>query len=176
MSSEVTSLRALAHPTRQQIVELLHERPSMTATECAGVLHLSPKTASYHLQTLASSGFVEEVPVPGRNRPWRLVAPAAPEQPATGRSLARKSVRERREESLLDGAADAITGVSGAWTETATVHTRVATMTPAEVDAWVDEIERVTSRHVRRSATPDGTARVAVRLLFCGFPTPKTPH
>src|SRR4051812_7753074 len=68
------ALRATAHPTRNRILELLRERPSMTATECAGILHLTPKTCSYHLQTLASSGLIEEVPTPGRNRPWRLIA------------------------------------------------------------------------------------------------------
>ena len=173
MSSDekVAALRALAHPTRTRIIELLRDRPSMTATECAGVLHLSPKTASYHLATLASSGLIEEISVPGRNRPWRLVAEATSERPAIGGERVRKAARDRREESLLDEAVEAITHAAPEWAEAVTVHTRIASMSPQEVLAWVDEIERVTSRHVRKAAIPDGSARAPVHLLFCGFPT-----
>jgi predicted ArsR family transcriptional regulator len=175
MSSHVAALRATAHPTRNRILELLRERSSMTATECAGILHLTPKTCSYHLQTLAASGLIEEVPTPGRNRPWRLAEPAVDDAPAApvasaGAAGARKAVRRRREETLLDVAGDAITTAPPDWTEAVVVHTRVATMTVAELTAWCDDVERVTSRHVRRSSIPDGTPRVPVNLLFVGYP------
>ena len=144
----------------------------MTATECAGILHLTPKTCSYHLQTLASSGLIEEVSTPGRNRPWQLVAGARAPQPAVT-SRARKAVRLRREESLLDDAADGVAAAPAEWTDAVTVHTRVATMTADELQAWCDEVERVTTRHVRRSSVPDAHERLGVQLLFCGFPTPR---
>jgi len=144
----------------------------MTATECAGILHLTPKTCSYHLQTLASSGLIEEVSTPGRNRPWQLVAGARGPQPAVA-SRARTAVRLRREESLLDDAAEGVAAAPAEWTEAVTVHTRVATMTAGELQAWCDEVERVTTRHVRRSSVPDVTERLGVQLLFCGFPTPQ---
>jgi DNA-binding transcriptional ArsR family regulator len=171
--SHRATLRATAHPTRNRILELLRERPSMTATECAGILHLTPKTCSYHLQTLASSGLIEEVATPGRNRPWRLVAadPILPAQVASaGAAGARKAVRRRREESLLDVAADAIPAAPPGWTDAVTVHKRVATMTVDELTAWYDEVERVTSRHVRKSSIPDGTPRLPVDLIFVGYP------
>jgi DNA-binding transcriptional ArsR family regulator len=167
MSSDVASLRALAHPTRTRIIALLRERPSMTATECAGVLHLTPKTCSYHLQTLASSGLIEEVPMSGRTRPWRLVADAAPPAP-TPRPT---SVRLRRESTLLEDAAQAIVTAPPEWAEAVTVHMRIATMTSQELIAWCDEVERVTSRHVRRAAIPDNDARVPVNLTFFGYPS-----
>lgn len=165
----------------------------MTATECAGMLHLTPKTCSYHLQTLASSGLIEEVPTPGRNRPWRL-APSATDSAGTpsddsnsagttsagtvstesvasaGAAGVRKAVRRRREDSLLDRAGDAIAAAPPGWTDAVTVHTRVAMMTVEELVAWYDEVERVTSRHVRRSSIPDGTPRMPVHLLFVGYP------
>ena len=169
MPSDVAALRALAHPTRTRIVALLRERASMTATECAGILHLTPKTCSYHLATLASSGLIEEIPMAGRNRPWRLTpdALATTDAPAP---IPRRSVRDRREESLLDAAAAAIGAAPAGWTEAATIHVRVATMTPDEVAAWCEEVERVTSRHVRRSGRPDVAGRAAVELMFVGFP------
>lgn len=185
MSSHVAALRAVAHPTRNRILELLAERTSMTATECAGVLHLTPKTCSYHLQTLASSGLIEEVPTPGRNRPWRLATPVNAAAPASistsngglpepvataGAADIRRAVRRRREDSLLDQAADAIAAAPPEWTAAATLHTRVATMSVHELAAWYEEVERVTSRHVRRSSVPDGTPRLPVHLLFVGYP------
>jgi DNA-binding transcriptional ArsR family regulator len=170
MSSDVASLRALAHPTRTRIVELLRERTSITATECAGILHLTPKTCSYHLSTLASSGMIEEIPMAGRNRPWRLVPGAVPGAAATP-SPERRSVRARREESLLDGAVAAIAAAPAEWAEAVTVHLRVATMTPDELAAWADEVERVTSRHVRRAGSADAAGRIPVHLVFVGYPS-----
>jgi hypothetical protein len=139
----------------------------MTATECAGILHLTPKTCSYHLLTLASSGLIEEVPVAGRNRPWRLVPGAVGATPQPPR----RSVRARREESLLGGATLAISAAPAEWAEAVTVHLRVATMTPDELAAWCDEVERVTSRHVRRAGVPEGAGRKPVQLVFVGYPS-----
>ncbi|HEY1485808.1 MAG TPA: helix-turn-helix domain-containing protein [Micromonosporaceae bacterium] len=165
--SSVHQMRALAHPTRTRILALLRDRPSMTATECAGILHLTPKTCSYHLQTLASSGLIREIPTSGRNRPWELVPDAVtpPPPPAT------KSVRTRREESILEHAARSVASAPVEWSEAVTLHMRVATMNPAEVAAWCDEVERVTSRHVRRAAIPDLAGRESVRLVFVGYPS-----
>src|SRR5690242_10331150 len=72
MPSDASALRATAHPTRLEILRLLGEHPALTATQCANLLGLSPKTCSYHLQTLAAAGWVEEMDAPGRLRPWRL--------------------------------------------------------------------------------------------------------
>lgn len=186
MSSERAELRALAHPTRVRIVELLRQHPSLTATECANMLHLTPKTCSFHLQTLAANGLVSEIAVSGRNRPWRLTSttkdPTAltgteiPTQPSPGPAARRTTraddVRLRREESLLQGAADAIAGsaADAAWSAVATVHSHPTTMTPDELAAWCDDVERLTRRHVRRSAGAADPARVPVDLIFLGAP------
>ncbi|UYM06045.1 ArsR/SmtB family transcription factor [Solicola gregarius] len=57
MSLEVSSLRALAHPVRLQILSLL-TGSAMSATELAGELDISQANASYHLRALASAGYV----------------------------------------------------------------------------------------------------------------------
>lgn len=182
MPSDMTRLRALAHPTRTRIVSLLRERSSMTATECAGILRLSPKTCSYHLQTLAASGLVEEVPTRGRNRPWRLSdrhqdqAPNGPAVPEPADQ--RRTVLRRRETSLLADAAEAIGDAPPDWAADATVHTRLASFSPAELRAWYEDVERITSRHVRRAAQPTlhpPADRLPVRLLFYGYPDGTRP-
>jgi DNA-binding transcriptional ArsR family regulator len=67
-------MRALAHPARIAILQHLALDGPATATECAGVVGMSPSACSYHLRALARYGVVEEDPASaadGRQRPWR---------------------------------------------------------------------------------------------------------
>ncbi|BBH65664.1 transcriptional regulator [Actinoplanes sp. OR16] len=72
--SDARTLRALAHPARIEIVDhLTATGAAMTATECAGLVGLSPSATSYHLRELAKYGLVEQAPSQGdgRERRWR---------------------------------------------------------------------------------------------------------
>jgi len=69
---DARALRALAHPTRLTLLELLARERSLTATQAAGLLGESSASASYHLRQLAKYGFVEQAEKGrGRERPWR---------------------------------------------------------------------------------------------------------
>lgn len=68
------AIRALAHPLRIDLVELLGGGP-MTAAECARALGNTQANCSFHLRQLAKYGFVAEAP-PGpdrRERRWQLL-------------------------------------------------------------------------------------------------------
>jgi DNA-binding transcriptional ArsR family regulator len=65
------AMRALAHPVRLELLELLAEGP-LTATEAGERVGESPANASFHLRQLAKYGFVEEAGTQGRRRPWKL--------------------------------------------------------------------------------------------------------
>jgi hypothetical protein len=70
------ALRALAHPLRWKLLDLLGSELSATATRCAEVLGESVASCSYHLGVLAKYGYIELVPdQPGREKPWRLTSP-----------------------------------------------------------------------------------------------------
>src|SRR4030088_3589210 len=72
-TTDPRALRALAHPLRLRLLELLVLRGPMTATEAADLLGESPANCSFHLRTLAKYGYVEEAGGGrGRQRPWRL--------------------------------------------------------------------------------------------------------
>jgi predicted ArsR family transcriptional regulator len=75
-SSEIRdpkALRALAHPLRWRLIDVLGTEGQATATRCAAVLRESVASCSYHLNTLAKYGFVEVSPGgQGREKPWRL--------------------------------------------------------------------------------------------------------
>jgi DNA-binding transcriptional ArsR family regulator len=64
-------LRALAHPVRLRLLQVLYERGTATATELAEPVGESPSNCSWHLRQLAKYGFVEEAGGTGRQRPWR---------------------------------------------------------------------------------------------------------
>jgi DNA-binding transcriptional ArsR family regulator len=69
-------MRAMAHPARLALLEHLRNSGPATATECAGVVGLSPSATSYHLRALARAGLVEAAPGrgDGRERLWRIIA------------------------------------------------------------------------------------------------------
>jgi hypothetical protein len=67
------ALRALAHPLRWKLIDLLNSEQSATATRCAEVLGESVASCGYHLGILAKYGYVEPAPDrAGREKPWRL--------------------------------------------------------------------------------------------------------
>ncbi|MGO9295794.1 MAG: ArsR/SmtB family transcription factor [Streptosporangiaceae bacterium] len=70
------ALRALAHPLRWKLIDVLGSENGATATRCAELLGESVASCSYHLGMLAKYGYIEEVPDrPGREKPWRLTRP-----------------------------------------------------------------------------------------------------
>src|ERR1035441_5615534 len=67
-------LRALAHPVRLALLEVLAGAGALTATQAGELIGESPTTCSFHFRQLAKYGFVEEAGGgSGRNRPWRRV-------------------------------------------------------------------------------------------------------
>ena len=75
--SDPQVMRALAHPARIEIVEYLNSSgASVTATEMAEMVGLSPSASSYHLRELAKYGLVEHAPSrgDGRERVWRATS------------------------------------------------------------------------------------------------------
>lgn len=66
-------LKALAHPLRVQLLELLADEGPATASSLGRAVDQTSGTTSYHLRRLADVGLVEEVPEmgTGRDRFWR---------------------------------------------------------------------------------------------------------
>jgi DNA-binding transcriptional ArsR family regulator len=66
------AMRALAHPVRLALLEVLADEGQLTATEAGERVGESPANASFHLRQLAKYGFVEEAEGgTGRKRPWK---------------------------------------------------------------------------------------------------------
>src|SRR5690606_35097379 len=71
--SDPARIRALAHPTRLKLLEILGGVEDATATECAPLVGESVASCSFHLRMLAKYGYVEPAERRGREKPWRLV-------------------------------------------------------------------------------------------------------
>ncbi len=77
-------IRALAHPIRLALLEMLGDVVDATATECAEQVGESVASASFHLRQLEKYGYIERAEPRGREKPWRLVARQWGAAPAPG--------------------------------------------------------------------------------------------
>ncbi|MFI7674224.1 helix-turn-helix domain-containing protein [Actinophytocola sp. NPDC049390] len=69
------ALRALAHPVRWKLLEIIGREGTATATQCAQETGESVANCSYHLNLLAKYRYVEKAEGgQGREKPWRLLS------------------------------------------------------------------------------------------------------
>ncbi|MDG4840267.1 helix-turn-helix domain-containing protein [Micromonospora sp. WMMD967] len=179
--TDVEGLRALAHPARLRILDLLRVHDRLTASECAAQLKLSPKSCSYHLHVLAKQGLVEQGPPLAedtRQRPWQrrfdeVLMPLPGKNGGADSDNARTdAIRAAARHDLglfLSFLASPQAG-SDDWASSTTVHTRTALMTPAELRAWGEAVEDITRRHVEKATRTRRDGRGPVRLAVRGFP------
>lgn len=67
------TMRALAHPLRLTLFELVMREGTLTSTSASELTGESTGSCSFHLRQLAKYGFIEEAPGgKGRERPWRV--------------------------------------------------------------------------------------------------------
>jgi Helix-turn-helix domain len=68
------ALRALAHPLRWKLLEIVGREGTATATECANQTGESVANCSYHLNMLAKYNYVQQAAGGhGREKPWQAV-------------------------------------------------------------------------------------------------------
>ena len=72
-TSDPERIRALAHPVRLALIDLIQEG-EMTASECAARLGQTVANCSFHLRVLEKAGFIERAEARGREKPWRTAS------------------------------------------------------------------------------------------------------
>ena len=92
------TLRALAHPLRWKLIDLLGSETTATATRCAEVLGESEASCSYHLRILAKYGYITRAAsTESREKPWQLTRPDQnlfPAEPDAGTARAAEAAVE----------------------------------------------------------------------------------
>lgn len=154
-------IRALAHPVRLDLIELIDELGEATATQCAERLGETVANCSFHLRVLAKAGFIEPAPARGREKPWRPAAEGGrrmsiePGNPASRLAVAEVAslsmVREvERVRSFIQQQPDPPPG----WEDTVTVTTHGFWATADELREVVDQLATLTDRFAGRSKDP----------------------
>jgi predicted ArsR family transcriptional regulator len=175
--SDPRELRALAHPVRLSLLEVLAEHGPMTATSAAEHVGESPSSCSWHLRQLAKFGFVEEAgTASGRRRPWQLTSYGLSftvddtqdaETQAAGRALERLFA-----DRYLDRAARGLQtrpSLPTAWQRATGTHQFLLHVTPQELEELNDEVLAVLSRFHDRALDPalrPADARTVEAVMF----------
>jgi hypothetical protein len=154
-------LRALAHPIRWKLIDLLESEREATATRCAEVLGESEASCSYHLGILGKYGYIERVPGRlGKEKPWRLVSGSQDLLPPgldTEGTLAAEAAVEVFLDHELTRLKDRARrhGLEPAeWREASRVIGATTWMTAAELHEISDQLTRLVTMHEERAADP----------------------
>jgi DNA-binding transcriptional ArsR family regulator len=178
--TDATVMRALAHPTRIELHELIAREGELTATQAGERLGLTPANVSYHLRQLARYGFIEEgSSVPGRARPWRVRSAghawdgigADAETNAAASALTavflERDIARLREWLEREPAADPDWRRAAFLSESLLYLTREEL---AEVGRMTTELLLTFAERIDPALRPDGST--PVQVLAAGFPLP----
>ncbi|MFI6920851.1 ArsR/SmtB family transcription factor [Nonomuraea spiralis] len=170
---DAKGLRALAHPVRVQLVDLLRKHGPSTATRLAEHLGVNSGTASYHLRRLGAAGFVEEDTERGnaRERWWRSVhhitrltddqlAEQEPEAVLAYMQSIAALYNLRTQRTLNE-----LQTMPGQWRRVLDLSSIALRLTPQEAQRLREELEEVVSRYrpdLPGAAAPEGAARVSL--------------
>lgn len=182
--TDARAMRALAHPLRVALLEAVRRDGEITATRAAELLGESPGNMSWHLQTLAKYGFVEETGEGrGRSRPWRATrdgerfddGEADLDTTVAGEALARTIV-DRIFGQLREWLSRSAS-YPAKWRRAGFMTNSLKYLTPDELNAIMEEIVAIYDRYADRddkAKRPAGA--LPVRLYAHGHPLPPTPE
>ncbi|MFD4713931.1 hypothetical protein ACFWN5_30205 [Streptomyces sp. NPDC058430] len=180
--SDLSALKALAQPRRQQILQHLTLHGPATSAMLARTLGLNTGATSYHLRELARYGFAEESStqgrsVGGRERWWRAVPGDRRFPPRSRQNPETRLVMD--ELNHLSYAADLELFEQlqrqgqdlGEWADAYPYSRGTMRLTLPELRTFFEEFIALLNRYKRPdSETPDGARTVLTRLL--AFPAP----
>lgn len=179
------ALRALAHPLRIRILDLLPIRGPLTASKLGEIVGESSGSTSYHLRQLAKHGLVREVEGKGtaRERWWERtpggfsISSAGKDSPA-GRQTAEAvnmeflRLRNERVMAFVRAGQEVDDETLESWLGTATFVTVNKWATPEQAKAVVEAWERFAAEHLDPLSRQEGVpGAVPFEIHFDVFPT-----
>jgi DNA-binding transcriptional ArsR family regulator len=182
--TDTAVLKALAHPLRLRLYELLSARGPATATQLGRHVDEAAGLLSYHLRQLAVHGYVEEAPElasDGRERWWRVVPGGISWSTADflgepgGRAVAGTAERMLlgRQLDRLQQYTERQDAWGPDWVDAAIGTDALLRLTPDELRAFGAEIQAVVSRWANRDVPTDdagGAERADVFAFVHAFP------
>ena len=170
------ALRALSHPLRVRIFDILAHEGPQTASTLAEILGESSGATSYHLRSLASHDLIREARnnQGGRERWWErpeggiVYDSRAVQGSPAGEAALQVAVAEamrRRHEELMDYFGSGIDKESPEWVDASASTTSGISMTAEQTTALIRKIEAVIDEAAEtyRDQKGEGVRRVSVR-------------
>ena len=183
------ALRALAHPLRVRIYDILSQYGPQTASSLAERLGESSGSTSYHLRALAKQDLIREATDrgTGRERWWERpiggVSFANPDAMATpaGRAATQVVMNEflrNRNDQLLDFVNRGIGGEDEMWQEGTLISTATARLTPEQSKELTIKIMALIDEAVDnyRTQTGENVRPVTIRADLFPLPTMGEPQ
>jgi hypothetical protein len=167
-------LRALAHPLRWRLLDVLAVEGQATATRCSQLLGESVASCAYHLGILGKYGYVEHVPdVPGREKPWRETRPEQNLSAADDAGLEEQLASEAAAEAFLEHEFEQMRarmrvrgGEPAEWAQASCTGGSTMWVTAEELTALRDELLALLLRYASRdrdpAVRPDGARNARV--------------
>jgi len=180
--TDPTAMRAMAHPMRMALLELLEAAPTLTATQASEALGESPANCAFHLRTLAKYGFVREAGGgKGRERPWtrvhQQISLDTSEQPDRQARLAATRLTQVWQERTLERIRRAFTVESWPddWGQAVRASDSTRYLTAAELIEVTDEFRAIIDRYTGRLKDPASrpSGALPVSIAFYAFPMPE---
>jgi DNA-binding transcriptional ArsR family regulator len=180
--SDPRTIRALAHPLRLDLLQLLGAGGPATAARCGRVLGASQASCSFHLRQLAKYGFVEDAGSgrDRRERQWRITHPRLSVRIGTGgdvvvRQQIERLAVEREVQAILDYSRRP-DGASPEWQHKAGIVTMMAVLSPDDAAAIKEKWIALLAPYIAR-AQADGSAlqpgQRHVRCFMAATPLPE---
>jgi DNA-binding transcriptional ArsR family regulator len=172
-------MRALAHPLRMDLLELLAVQGPQTASEAAAVLDQTPANVSWHLRKLAEHGFVRQAAEGrGRRRPWKMVAESLSwgddaADPAAAAALSDVAI-EREVQRLRAAVANSPTE-SDAWQRATQIHQNRLWLTADEAAEVGEALRELLSSYEGRLHDPASRPPGARLMASLAWVVPSGP-
>lgn len=173
------AMRALAHPVRMSLLEILNVTGTLTATQASEMLGESPANCAFHLRTLAKYGFIREAGGGrGRERPWTAAHRSLDVSPHDQKGEQAELAARMLAEVWLGRSLDRIRRVFArnswpdGWADTVHASQNVRFLTPEETSQVTGEIREILRRYEDRNYDPSlrSAGALPVEFTFFGFP------
>jgi Helix-turn-helix domain len=179
---DAPAMRALAHPLKWVLMDVLLTQGAATSTRCAQVTGESQATCSFHLRQLARYGLVEEAPSTSRKeRPWRLTtvdqswSRVQPDPQRTAAAAELERVFVQHEFTTLMRWVRTASAYGDNWQQASMRAGAIAWLTADELAGLRDQIEALMLAYRDRvtdpAKRPDGSR--LVRLFAAAYPLPE---
>lgn len=178
----MAAMRALAHPLRWALLDVLLVEDRATAARCAELLGESQASCSFHLRQLARYGFVEQVESGDRReRPWRMAtteqrwARVQPDETRARAAAELTRVFVERELGKFRRWLRTAFSYPTDWQKAAGYTGAQTWLTAAELADLSDQLRQLMIRYKDRLDDPDLRPAGArpIRLFLMGYPLPE---